>query len=317
MSITKNHQSPETIRAMACVARPDKEVTRIAELTEGMFNAAYRLDFSDGESSILKIAAATQDSLLSNEINLMQAEVNAMNIVRKHGLPFVARVQYADFSRTLCNAPWFLMEAIPGCSMNSCQANLSDEDRSRVLYETGCFQRRLTDIRSDSFGLLGDSRRFACLYDLIRFLLGNVLQDATARSIQLHVEPEAVLPLLERDRAYFDEVNAPSLVHWDMWEGNIFVQDGHLCGVIDWERAMWGEPLMDDRFRKHTRHSAFLSGFRLENFTTSQQRRLLWYDLFLYLTMITETSYRQYKEPDGMLNWLYQLVDETWQALHL
>ena len=28
-----------------------------------------------------------------------------------------------------------------------------------------------------------------------------------------------------------------------MWEGNIFVKDGEISGIIDWERAMWGEPV--------------------------------------------------------------------------
>lgn len=48
---------------------------------------------------------------------------------------------------------------------------------------------------------------------------------------------------LAKDREYFDAVKTPTLVHWDMWEGNIFIKDGTITGIIDWERAMWRKPL--------------------------------------------------------------------------
>ena len=65
----------------------------------------------------------------------------------------------------------------------------------------------------------------------------------------------------ENEKQVFDEVSSATLVHWDMWEGNVFVEDDHVSGIIDWERAMWGEALMDDRFRKHNLNKDFLDGF--------------------------------------------------------
>lgn len=85
MSITKNHQSAEALRALCEAAFPGRAVAQIAELTEGMFNAAYRVDFADGGAYVLKIAAADASGLLSNEIGMMQAEVAAM---RSASLPY-------------------------------------------------------------------------------------------------------------------------------------------------------------------------------------------------------------------------------------
>ena len=48
---------------------------------------------------------------------------------------------------------------------------------------------------------------------------------------------------LARDKVCFDKVTQPTLVHWDMWEGNIFVKAGHVVGVIDWERALWAKSI--------------------------------------------------------------------------
>ena len=125
MSITKNHQSSETLHALAAAAFPEKQVRTITELTEGMFNAAYRFDFMDDSASILKVSAASEDGLLSNEINLMQAEVNAMELLRGHGIPYIPAVQYSDFSRTRCSGTFFFMEVMPGRSLSSCKWELS------------------------------------------------------------------------------------------------------------------------------------------------------------------------------------------------
>ncbi len=312
MSITKNHQAPEALRALCAAAFPHREVSAVTELTEGMFNAAYRVDFADGGASVLKIAAGDASGLLSNEVNLMQAEVSAMRILRERGLPHVAQVEYADFTRTICSGNYFFMECLPGRSLSSCREELSDDEIAHVMTQVGAFQRQTAGIHGESFGLLGDTLRFPTLHGLIRHLYTNVLHDAAARSIDLGVDAAEVLARLDADEAVFAEVKTPSLVHWDMWEGNIFMENGELCGVIDWERAMWGEPLMDDRFRRHNRPAAFLEGFGQTSFSHAEQRRLAWYDLFLYLTMITESYYRQYADTDGLLGWLRPLVEAAW-----
>ena len=70
---------------------------------------------------------------------------------------------------------------------------------------------------------------------------------------------------------------------------------------------MWGEPFMDDRFRRHTRTSAFLEGYGQTAFSREEMRRILWYDVFLYLTMMTEGSFRQYPD-DSQYRWVMPLM---------
>nr|MBR4281397.1 aminoglycoside phosphotransferase family protein [Clostridia bacterium] len=314
MSVTKNHQSNENLLALCAAAFPQRKVTGITELTEGMFNAAYRIDFADG-ASVLKIAAADATGLLSNECNLMQAEVAAMGIAQAHGLSLVPQVQHADFTHTLCSGSYFFMECLPGRSLHSCFEELPPAQSHHVMTQVGAFQRQTANIHSESFGLLGDTRRFPTLHGLIRLLFTNVLGDAAAKSINLGVNVDEVLARLDADAPVFAEIKTPSLVHWDMWEGNIFVENGELCGVIDWERAMWGEPLMDDRFRRHNRPAAFLEGYGQTVFSPAESRRLAWYDLFLYLTMITESTYRQYEDVEGSVAWLRPLVAQSWRDI--
>lgn len=39
--------------------------------------------------------------------------------------------------------------------------------------------------------------------------------------------------------------NAPVLLHNDFWPGNVLWQDGRLAGIVDWEDAHTGDPLVD------------------------------------------------------------------------
>lgn len=315
MGITKNRKSHQELLALAGAAFHGKTVAAVIELTEGLFNAAYRFAFADGSASILKIAAATKEGLLSNEINMMQAEVTAMELARRHGLPYVPQVQYSDFSCTQCNGTFFFMTCMPGASLNSCKEQLSADTLADIHQELGRLQRRMTDMHREKFGLLADENQFDTLYGLVAYLFRHVLGDAAGRGVDLGVPKEEILLLLEKDKPCFYQVETPSFVHWDMWEGNILVNDGRVTGVIDWERAMWTDPLMDDRFRRHTRSAAFLQGYGKETFTPGEQRRLLWYDLFLFTTMYVECFYRQYEENTGFVNWIQTERKLAWKGL--
>lgn len=315
MAVTKNRQSPETLRTMARKAFPEKNVTDVSELTAGYFNAAYMVTFDDGSRSVVKIAAATPEGVLTNEHNLMTAEVRAMDIARSHGIPHVAQVQYHDATRTLCSGEYFFMEALPGKSYDQLRKDLSDEQRAAIDREIGAYEKSLQSIRGTHFGMLGDDgHTFASQCDFLACLIDNVMTDGERKNVDVPLTREQILTALEQDRAFFREVTAPSLVHWDMWPGNIFVQDGRISGVIDWERAMWADPLIDDRFRRHSRTQAFLEGFGLTQLSESQYRRILWYDVFLYLTMMVECFYRLYETDEQYHRARLRLI-ASWEEL--
>lgn len=315
MITTKNRQTEENIRRMAAAAFPERQLQTVTELTEGMCNAAYRIGFTDGGESILKIAAAHSEGLMTNEVNLMDAEVKAMRIVEDSNLVKVARVQYYDTSKALCSGNYFFMEALPGQSCFAIRDKLTEEELGVIHYETGLIARRLTGLKGNRFGLLADeAHQYTGLYDFVHYLIANVLADAEKKDIVLGVSADEILTRLAADRAAFDAVTQPALVHWDMWDGNIFVKDGHISGIIDWERALWGEAFMDDRFRRHTRNAEFLKGYGQETFTSREMKRINWYDIFLYLTMMTEGAYRGY-EDDSQYRWTKPLFEEAWRDL--
>ena len=305
--ITKNRQSNEKITEMAKRAFPDKTVIAVKELTEGMCNVTYHVVFDDGSESILKIAAANTAGNTSNEIHLMKAEVRAMRLVSGKCSFKVPEVQYYDCSKTVCNGDYFFMEKLPGENYAFIKDKLPESVIKELNREIGQISRELTGITNTQFGFLGDERRYNSLFEFVKTMLTNLISDARKKSVDLGFDAQRLIEELDSEKDTFDEVKSATLVHWDMWEGNIFVSKNHVSGIIDWERAMWGEPFMDDRFRKHNRNDDFLEGFGLNSFSESDLKRIRWYDIILYLTMMIEVFYREF-EDQGQYLWAKEMM---------
>ena len=312
MAITKNRQSEETIFGMAKMAFPDKQIAEIKELTEGMCNAAYDITFEDGSESILKIAAKDRRGNISNEVNLMQAEINAMKLVAEKCSFKVADIQYYDTSNTICDGNYFFMEKLEGDNYFLVRKGMSEEVIAIIDTEIGKISRELLNIQNPEFGFLGDGKRYDSLFVFVKQMLQNLISDAQKRGIDILYDEQTFMNQLENDKSAFETIHKASLVHWDMWEGNVFVKDGHVSGIIDWERALWGESFMDDRFRMHNRGIHFLEGFGQISFSEDELKRLRWYDIILYLTMMIEVFYREFDDK-GQYFWAREMLEKSIQ----
>lgn len=312
MAITKNKQSNEKILEMTKVAFPSKKVTNIKELTEGMCNVAYDISFDDGSESILKISSANRTGNISNEINLMSAEVQAMELVRRNCTFKVAEVQYYDATHKLCDGDYFFMEKLEGMNYCFVKDKLPENEASTINEEIGSISKQLTNIRNDEFGFLGDTRKYSSLFEFTKIMLTNLIKDAEQRDIDIVYDADSYLMQLENDRTAFEEISFATLVHWDLWEGNVFIDNGHVSGIIDWERSLWGEAFMDDRFRYHNREKSFLTGFGKTSFSENEFKRIRWYDIILYLTMMIEVYYREH-EDKGQYLWAKDMLMTVWK----
>ena len=296
-SSTKHRLSRESLLAMAGRAFPGVGVGDIRELSEGYFNAAYALTLSDGREVILKVAPQPGARIMSYEKNIMAAEVEAMRLVRAHTEAPVAEVLFYDAACQICPSPYFFMTKLPGDSLNALLEAKADVDVPAVYEQTGRFNRAINSITGDVFGLLGQPELCSPdWYTAFRAMLNLAVQDARALSIDMTIDPEDMLALLERDRPLFQQVTTPRLVHWDLWDGNLFVQDGRLSGIIDLERSMWADVLMEAGFRSHNPDADFLRGYGVAAFTPEERRRILWYDAYAFSQVCLERDYRQYPD---------------------
>ena len=310
MTITKNRQSDEVITKMGKKAFPDKTISSIKELTEGMCNVTYHIVFTDGFESILKIASKDQKGHTSNEVNLMQAEVRAMKLAGENCSFKVADVFCYDCSGEICASDYFFMEKLPGANYIFIKDQLSEDVNRQISMEMGEIAKELSAVHHDRFGFLGEEKNYASLHEFVKVMLSNLISDADRKQIDIACDPQKLMEQLEGEKEAFGEVQTASLVHWDMWEGNVFIENDHISGIIDWERAVWGEPFMDDRFRHHNRNKDFLKGYGQTVFSETEQKRLRWYDIILYLTMMIEVFYREY-EDQGQYLWAKEMLCEV------
>lgn len=300
-SLTKNHQGEQTIAKMVRRCFPSCEMQALMELTEGYFNVAYEITLNDGRHTILKVAPDPDTRVMTYERNIMHAEVQAMKMAKIHGLP-APEVLGFDESRVICRSPYFFMEKLEGDSLNSINAALPPAQTAAIRREVGSICRRINEIDCPCFGYPGQPEfQGRDWYTVFRKMLCAGIGDARLRGVDLKIDADGLLDKLERERSVFSEVTVPKLVHWDCWDGNIFVKDGKVTGIIDWERALWADPLMEVGFRTYAPDGDFMLGYGLD-LSECQKRRALWYDIYLMVLVSLECEYRQYETMD-MYNW--------------
>ncbi len=286
-----------------------RKLVAFEELREGFFNAAALLELDDGLKCVLKAAPPAEVRVLRYEKDLMRAEVESMRLVRQRTQVPVPEVYIYDPTRRLLPSEFFVMEFVSGVPFHKLRAQLSDEVQLNVRREMGRMTREMAEITGPAFGYwvqpcpAGVSWR-DCFADMLQ----GVLQDGLDAQVDLERPYTEIFQILGRNFAALDEVSTPRLVHWDLWDGNVFVdpQTGRVTGLIDFERALWADPLMEAIFMHPdppVPGGPGAAGYGEPLFIEPAQitRRLL-YNAYLYLIMVIECAYRKYPNQDQE-NW--------------
>lgn len=313
--MTKNKQNEETISKMVGKYFAPLKMQGCKELTEGYFNAAYEICLNNDKRVILKIAPPKKTRVMTYEKNIMFSEVEAMKTAKKtEGIPLPEVLGYDD-SRTICESPYFFMEKLDGTSLNVEKDTLSSGQLADIYIEVGKINRKINRISCPRFGYPGQPEfQGVEWYSVFQKIIGAVIQDAQSGNVDIKIPINTLRERLKEDKDIFDEVTEPKLVHWDCWDGNIFVKNGSVTGIIDWERSLWGDPLMEVGFRTYSDNTSFLKGYNIDALTANQQRRALWYDIYLLLTNSLECEYRKYETMD-MYDWSTRLLQEQFKKL--
>lgn len=317
-SVTKTRLTNDVIDLMVKRAfGSDAKVLQAAELSDGWFNTAYSIDLNDGRGVVLKVSPSDEVRTLRYEVNMMEAEVSAMRTIHGSGVDVPIPAVYAyDNSRELVPGSYFFQERIYGKAYNTVRDQLSEAERAVIERKLGTYNARINEIVGESFGYFGlpDSRR-STWREAFTAMIGGVLQDGVDAGIELPVSYETIESIVQAHAASLNAVTSPQLVLWDLWDGNVFVHEGQITGLIDSERALWGDPLMEHSFSFFSNSTSFLDGYGVVSPTSNpntRERRLL-YDLYLTLVLRIECAYRQYQEDHT--NWTIDVLNERIQAL--
>lgn len=313
-SITKNKKDKQIIDRMFQKAFPDKEMKEYKELTEGFFNVAYSISMTDGTQVILKIAPSAEMDVMTHEVNIMFSEVDSMRRVAKETSVPVAEIMLYDNSHTIIDSDYFFMKKLVGSSYSSCKEEMTEEQKNHISFMMGKYTAGINSVKGNRFGYYGQAEKQGdSWFEVFKSIIKDTIDDAARKSIDQKVSHDMLLELLDRDRSYFEQVTEPKLVHWDIWDGNVFIHEGKITGLIDFERCLWGDELMEVGFRTMWSNKVFFDGYGIGELTPEQLRRAKWYDIYFFLIVSLEYGYRHYDD-NGSYEWgtgmLKQLLEE-------
>jgi len=289
-----------------------------SELTDGYFNAAYLLELVEGPKSVLKVAPPDHVQVMRYEKGIMQAEVETIRLVRQHTQVSAPEIYAYDRSRQVIGSDYFLMSFLPGVPLNKLRKELTAEQNAATDRQAGLFLRQMNEIRGARFGALSQPERQSETWrQAFDALLRDVLLDGQEMQVRLPFPYEELYARLASAFSVLDEIESPRLVHWDLWDGNIFLdpQTHAITGIIDFERALWGDPLMEANFVFWQGSASFLESYGTPMLDTpAKQTRRLLYNIYLWLIIIIECYYREY-ENDNQEKWAREQLKRDLERL--
>lgn len=301
------------------------QVARWHELTDGTYNAAYAVTLSDDREFVLKVAPPPGLKLLTHEVDLMRTEVDFYRRAAVAGVA-VPDVAFADFDRDLIGADYVFLSRVAGVDLRAAKDGMSPAEVVGVRTEVAGLTARLHTITGPGYGYpLRGSRSWQPTWRAaFGAMVHDLVADAQRLGKALPAPPERIGALLRRHADVLDEVDRPALVHFDLWDGNVFIaQDPkawRVEGIIDGERAFFGDPLAEfvslALFRDLADAPEILAGYAAAGgtpyeLTASVRRRLNLYTTYLYMIMAIEGATRGWHDAQRaeFEHWLSGLLD--------
>ncbi len=313
-SKTKNKKTRAEIENMAKrafsglgLAAGEEAVT---ELKLGWFNVAYSIQLADEREVILKIAPPPDAEVMLYEKNIMATEVATMRLVRGNPAIPVPEIYFYDDVHDLCDADYFFMEKIYGDNLEHVKTSLPEATKAAVDRHIGEIIREINTFPGTYFGYDGNPNLRANNWKAAYLkIVESVLEDAARKNVKFDFGYDEIRLAVQKHAPALDEVTTPCLVHWDAWNPNFFVQDGRINGIVDFERALWAEPLMEAQFRALDFEGVTnsLRGYGKTSFTSTEEQRNHLYSLHLALVMHVECFYRNY-DTDDIFNFSRQFI---------
>ena len=296
------------------------EVAACGPLTGGGFAAVWWVRLTDGRDVVLKVGPPPHVPLLRYERDMIGAEAHYLRLVagRVPGVPTPALLHHGTDPDL---GDWLLMARLPGRTL--WDLSQAGADVGPLRAEFGRALAALHTVTGERYGYDGDRASGATWRDAYTAMVDDMLADAADWAVP--VPASRIRELEARHAAVLDAVDRPALLHFDGWAGNVLAVDGpdgtpRLTGLVDGERYLWGDPLMDlvspllfrraedepdDPLVRAYREAA---PFPLD---AGARRRLGLYRLYLYLLMTVEMPSRNITADNdpGRVELLADLLD--------
>jgi fructosamine-3-kinase len=268
----------------------------------------WRVDLGDGRRTVLKAGPTRDSRLLAYEAGMLAAEADYLRMVadRAPEVPTPRLLHESD--------EWLFMTMLPGIALPLLPPGT---DTSTARFECGMAVARLHAVTGDRFGYPGPRPQAATWPAAFTAMVEALLDDAVAWRVPLPIEPARIRAAVAAHTDVLAAVTTPSLLHFDLWDGNVLATaGGHLGGLVDGERYLFGDPLVDfvsptmfrDIFEEPDH--PYLLGYRsVRPFPVDPgvRRRAWLYQLYLYLLMTVEFPSRGMTMATHGARWVRQV----------
>jgi aminoglycoside phosphotransferase (APT) family kinase protein len=192
------------------------------------------------------------------------------------------------------------MEFMPDVSLHGARGDLDMDSQAAIDRQLGRYLRAVNGIHGDHFGRVAPfATRHSTWRDAFTELWSGLLADGQRKSVELPVSYGELRNAFDVATSACDEVDEPRLVYWDLWDGNVLIDHtpAGVTGMLDLERALWGDPLMETQFGPHDERAALLDAYGpIDRESPGARLRRAAYTLYLHLVMSIEGAYRLYPE---------------------
>lgn len=234
--------SVDQAQAIVRKVAPHASVLGVTELHGGEMSTVLDITLAAAPACILKVYPASLQWKMAKEVYVL-ALLRDLDAA-------VPAVLLADDTRSVIDLNYVLMTRFDGTTLGRREATLSDAELFSIYAEMGAALRRINDVTLDSFGYVGPNGVWTAHPSNHAYMsaqLDRKLREFCTRG----GDPALAGRLRESVTArqhLFAAASTPRLCHYDFHAGNVLVTsqgEPHLTGIVDFENATSGDPLMD------------------------------------------------------------------------
>jgi len=330
ISKTKTVLAPADIHNIFSRLFSNREVIAIAELKDGCFNTSYGVSLDNEEEYVLKVSPPSGVQLLSYEKNMMHTELLFHSLCEQETTIAIPKIINSDISRKLIPFDYFIMEKLHGTPLDKI-VDISFEQRKSIFIQLADSLARMHRIKGDYFGYPVMSNQFSgkSYFESFSYMIDRILHDGRVRKVNLPVSEEDLWRTINQYKSAFDHITEPVFVHYDLWDGNIFVQNmdtaPEIEGLIDFERGYYADPAADFSqvagYIDLEKNSWFLEEYNKhaeKKFIVDEDAkiRIKLFRFYLFLIMIVESYYRDVEGSyNEQLKWSEEELVKLYKSL--
>ncbi|MBD3321021.1 MAG: phosphotransferase [Chitinivibrionales bacterium] len=213
----------------------------LSRIPTGKFNTSYYADIG-ADQYVLRIAPPRDSVFVFYERDMMKQEpgIHAL-LLEKTSVP-VPEIIAFDQSGECIPDTFLIMSRMPGVALSQAYG----VDIRRTLHQAGRCLAQVHALTAEPHGYIGEhcpmepkARWHEAFFDM----WDRMIADIVSAGYYSPKEADFLRSLVFRHAAVFKRPVQSSLLHMDIWAQNLLVdRKGNLTGIVDWDRALWGDP---------------------------------------------------------------------------